>query len=125
MPSSDDAARLAHLERILADTEAIGPAAHADVAREHLNSLPVERIRRLTAELRGDTPRTADHADIATIRQLLSDYSIAIGHLRAVARMAATTVDAAAEPIRNAHKMVHRLSKELALVKADSSNTPQ
>jgi hypothetical protein len=116
--SADGSARLAHFEQIPAET--VSHAATTDVhdARAQLNSVASERIRRLTAELQGLSP-AADQADIAAIRLLLSEYSTAVGHLRAVARLAASTVDAAAEPLREARRTVHRLSKTLAAAPAD------
>lgn len=118
MPSSaDGAARPAHLQQIPAETVRNAATMDVDAAHAHLNSVASERIRRLTAELQGLSP-TADQADIASIRLLLSEYSTALGHLRAVARLAAATVDGAAEPVRDARRTVHRLCKTLAAAPA-------
>jgi hypothetical protein len=122
--SADAAARLAHLEQILAETASPSPAASttdADAAHVHLNSVPLERIRRLTAELQGDITRTPDEVELVMMRLLLYEYSIAVRHLRAVTRIAAATVDAAADPVRDARRAVHRVSK--ALVPAGDADT--
>lgn len=118
MPSSaDGAVRPAHLEQLPAETVS-NATTDVAAAHAHLNSVASERIRSRTAELQ-DLPPTADQPDIASIRLLLSEYSTAVGHLRAVARLAAATIDGAAEPLREARRTVHRLSKTLAATPAD------
>ena len=125
MPSSADAAsRLAHLEQIPAETVSNAPTTDVDDAHAHLNSVASERIRRLTAELQ-DLPPTADQADIVSVRLLLSEYSVAVAHLRTVARLAAATVDGAAEPVRDARRAVHRLSKTLTAAPAGRLPEPR
>jgi len=59
------------------------------------------------------------YPDIVSIRLLLSEYSVAVAHLRTVARLAAATVDGAAEPLREARRTVHRLSKTMGAAPAD------
>ena len=115
MPSSrETTVRLTHIEEILAQT-APSPTAAAvttDAATVHLNSVPIDRLRRLTAEL-GDTPPAEgpDVVDAVVMRLLLDEFATAVTHLRAVARAAASRVDAAAPPLRDARRALHRLEK--------------
>ena len=75
-----------------------------DFAKTHLASVPLDRLRRLTAELRQD-----DGNDIgATTSELLKDYVTAVTHLRAVARLAEQRVTAAAGPIRDGSHLIRR-----------------
>lgn len=96
-----------------------------DAVHAHLSSVPVERIRRLTAELQGSNTVHPDEIDVAVMRLLLSEYSTAVNHLRAVARQAAATVDAAAAPLLDARRAVHRLSKVLTRGEPDAADGPQ
>lgn len=69
--------------------------------------MPTERIRRFTHALGtpgGDVDN--DAIDILTMRLLLNDFSSAVGHLRAVANIAASLIDKAAKPVREAQRVV-------------------
>jgi hypothetical protein len=113
VPSSrDTSARLAHLEHILSQTTP-GSRNEADAADVHLASVPVERIRRLTAELQHDSSRQPDEIDALVMRLLINEYATAVAHLRAVARMAASRVDGAAAPMREARRALHRHAKNV------------
>lgn len=110
--SSDTAPRLARLEQILAQTTSVSRTdVHA--ADVHLSSVPAERIRRLTAELADESARHPDEVDALIIRLLLNEYVTAVGHLRAVARMAAARVDGAGLPMREARRALHRHTKSV------------
>jgi hypothetical protein len=113
----DTAGRLAALEQILGHTASgTAPisATDADTVDAHLGRVSAERIRRLTAAFQGDSSQPLDAIDAIVIRLLLDEYSKAVSHLRAVARLAAATIDGAAEPVREARRSVHHLTKVLA-----------
>jgi hypothetical protein len=113
-PSPDTARRLAHLEQILAETTSgttSVSSSDTDATDVHLSSVPTERIRRLTRELQRDLPGALDEIDVVILTLLLNEYSSAVGHLRAVVRMAAATVDNAAGPVREAKRLAHRYGK--------------
>ena len=114
MPSSRDTSeRLAHLEQILSRTDGaqtvIGDTANP--AEVHLGSIPAERIRLLTSELHGTGSGECEPADALLMKLLLNEYTAALGHLRAVARMSAAIVDGAAAPMREMERAVHRCLK--------------
>jgi predicted nucleotidyltransferase len=112
--SSDTATRLVRLEQILAQTtSATENRSDVHAADVHLSSVPAERIRRLTAELADDAAREHDPVDAVVMRLLLNEYATAVGHLRAVARMAATRIDGAAVPMREARRALHRHTKSI------------
>ena len=120
MPSPHDTAqRLAALEQILAQTTA-GATTAGDAADLLLTSVATERIRRLTAELQATQSRQLDAVDTLVLRILLNEYSNAVGRLRAVARMAAASVDGAATPMRRARRTLHRFNKTLGRFAAGS-----
>ena len=69
--------------------------------------MPTERIRRFTHALGaagGDVDN--DAIDILTMRLLLNDFSGAVGHLRAVANIAASLIDKAAKPVKDAQRLI-------------------
>lgn len=114
MPSSRDTSeRLARLEQILSRTDGaqtvIGDTANP--AEVHLGSIAEERIRLLTAELHGAGSGEDEPADALLMKLLLNEYTAALGHLRAVARMSAAIVDGAAAPMREMERAVHRSLK--------------
>jgi hypothetical protein len=80
----------------------------SDPADAHLASVPLDRIRRLTAELEQDG---GNDDNATTVSLLLNDYTTAVTHLRAVARLAEDRIAAAAGPIRDASKLVRRALK--------------
>lgn len=104
------AERVLELERILARDRRATPASsesQTDAAALHLSEMPTERIRRFTHAL-GTTAGDVDNdaIDILTMRLLLNDFTGAVGHLRAVANIAASLIDKAAKPVREAQRMV-------------------
>ena len=114
--SLDTSTRLALLERILAETTpgVIGPDVPAgDAVHAHLSSVPVERIRRLTAALHESSSASPDEVDAKVMRLLLSEYKTAVAHLRAVANEAASQVDGAGTLSRQARLTVHRYRKSI------------
>lgn len=68
--------------------------------------VPLDRIRRLTAELQRASDDDIDEIDAVTMRILLSDYTLTVGHLRAAARLAEQRVIAASVPIQHARSVV-------------------
>jgi hypothetical protein len=104
--------RLKRLEEILAHAPA-PPSATADLAPEdvHLASVGVDRLRQLHAEVELRAGAAPDMVDGVIMRLLLDVYVNAVTHLRAVARMAAARVDAAAAPVSDARRAVHRQRK--------------
>jgi hypothetical protein len=80
----------------------------SDPADAHLASVPLDRIRRMTAELQQDS---GNDNNATTVSPLLNDYTTAVTHLRAVARLAEERIAAAAGPIRDASKVVRRALK--------------
>lgn len=88
-------------------------ADNADAAEVHLNSVPTERIRLLTAELRGTSSAAPDEIDVLVMQVLLNEYSNAVAHLRAVARIAAATVDGVVAPMVETERAVHRYVKTI------------
>lgn len=120
-PSRDTSERLARLEQILAQTASGSgsiAADNGDVAEVHLSRVLTERIRLLTAELQG-TASPLDESDAAVMKLLLNEYSTAVGHLRAVARMAAATVDGVTAPMLEMDRAVHRYIKTVDAHRAD------
>lgn len=113
MSASPDATqRLIELERIL--SRASSPAARdddADPAALHLAGVPTERIRRLTAELRARPEGERDEIGAIAVRLLLNDYTTAVGHLRAVARLAVSRIDQSAVTIKECQKAIRREQK--------------
>jgi hypothetical protein len=108
-PSASE--RVLELERILAhERRATSPSAESqtDPAALHLTEMPTERIRRFTHALAttrgGDLDN--DAIDILTIRLLLNDFTSAVGHLRAVANIAASLIDNAASPVKAAQRFI-------------------
>ena len=82
----------------------------ADPVTLHIADVPVERIRRFTAELQGGN---GDRDEIAavTTRLLLNDYTTAVAHLRAVARISVARIESALEPIRQCQKFLRHEEK--------------
>jgi len=117
MSAGDARRRLLDLERILAQSRSTGAkAGDADPVTLHLADVPVERIRRFTAELQS-ADGNRDEITAVTMRLLLNDYSTAVAHLRAVARIAIDKIESAVEPIRDCQKFLRREDK-LALKRA-------
>lgn len=113
MSAADDAAkRLLDLERILAQSrtsESVG-GGDVDPVTLHMADVPTERIRRFTTELQS---ANGDRDEIAavTMRLLLNDYTTAVAHLRAVARISVARIESALEPIRECQKFLRREEK--------------
>jgi hypothetical protein len=103
-PAADSSQRLQRLAEILAESTAVPSTSKQDPdpVDAHLESVPLERIRRLTSEL---TPRAAtaiDEIDELTMRLLLNEYAAAVAHLREVVRLAEQPIAAATGPIQEA-----------------------
>jgi hypothetical protein len=105
--AAEPSQRLQRLARILAESGlSIATSEVTDPVDAHIESLPLERIRRLTSEL---TPRAAaaiDEIDGLTMRLLLNEYSVAVAHLREVTRLAEERIAAAAVPIQETRRHV-------------------
>ncbi len=80
---------------------------NGELADTHLARVPLDRIRRLTAELEQGA---AGQADAMTVSQLLNHYTAAVTHLRAVTRLAEQRVTTAAGVIRDTSKVALRQS---------------
>ena len=108
--------RLIELERILAQ---ITPARASEdetagSVAAHLAGVPADRIRQLTSALQRGLKDTTDEIDVVTMRLLLNDYIVGVGHFRAIARTAASRMDKAAEIIGEGQRFVHREQKREA-----------
>jgi hypothetical protein len=105
---------LQRLEQILAESNATLTATRdgtADPADVHLASVPLERIRRTTSELQLGSGIDIDDVDAVTMRLLLNDYTTAVAHLRAVARLTEQHITAATAPIQETRLLVQRQQK--------------
>ena len=103
---SNTTERLKEIERILAHRKASTPDGNAEAVAVHLADVPAARISELTSTLRRRAGEPVDDIDAVTMRLLLNDYTMAVEHLRAVARDAAARVDAAAIPIKAMRRAV-------------------
>ena len=109
MSAADDLAeRLLELDRILSHERAASFSGEGDPVSMHLDAVPSERIRELTSLLQRRAATGNDEIDAVAMRLLLNDYTAAVGHLRAVARLAATRIDDAAAPVREAQLFMKR-----------------
>jgi hypothetical protein len=109
---NDTSLRLKRLEAVLAQAGSRSLlSSESDAADVHLDSVLVDRIRQLTAELRERDGAPIDDIDALAMRLLLNEYRAAVGHLRAVARIAAERIDAAPRALKDARRAVHRLEK--------------
>ena len=120
--SPDTSERLARLDQILSQIPSGSQAVSADsanAAEVHLSSVPTERIRLLTAELQGTSSPELDESDAVVMKLLLNEYSTAVGHLRAVASLAAAAVDGVTGPMLEMEREVHRYTKTVDLHAAD------
>jgi hypothetical protein len=112
--SRDSAQRLIELEGILAQSKTIVVDASnggADPVAMHLAAVPAERIRRFAVALRQVGAEANDDIDNLTMRLLLNDYTLAVRHLRAVARAAAAHMDGAAVVVREGQGYLQREQK--------------
>jgi hypothetical protein len=100
--------RLTEIERILAQTTNVPTANDAgeNPVAVHLADVPAARIRELTRILQWRPTEENDEIDLLAMRLLLNDYTAAIGHLRAVARVAAALVDGAAVPVKQTQRFL-------------------
>ena len=117
MRTADDLSeRLLELDRILSRDRAASFGGDGDPVSLHLGAVPAERIRELTSLLERSATGGNDEIDAVAMRLLLNDYASAVGHLRAVARLAATRIDDAAAPVREAQLFMKRdLRREAGL----------
>ena len=104
----DSSARLLELDRVLSRERTASFSGEGNPVSLHLGAVPAERIRELTALLGRTADRDNDEIDAIAMQLLLNDYSSAVGHLRAVARLAATRIDDAAVPVREAQLFMKR-----------------
>jgi hypothetical protein len=104
------AQRLLRLEEILAHSKFSGVAVDGttDRVKWHLDSVPLERIRQLTAELDARNGSVSDEIDAVAMRVLLNDYITAVQHLRSVARAAEAQLEAASAPLTDVRRFVWR-----------------
>jgi hypothetical protein len=77
----------------------------------HLGRVPLGRIGRLTSELTRGGTGDIDDIDRVAMRILLSDYTAAVGHLRATARLAEQRLADAAVPIQETRLLIRRRDK--------------
>ena len=100
--------RLTEIERILAQTTyVVAPSDGAqDPVAVHLADVPAARIQELTRMLQQRPVELNDDIDALAMRLLLNEYITAIGHLRAVARVAASLVDAGAVPVKQSQRFL-------------------
>ena len=116
--------RIRELERILSQVNGVGVTTErrADPVALHLADVPTERIGRYTQALRHDGDEVENDAvDVLTMRLLLNDYRVAVGHLRAVAEIAASLVDKAAPAVRDTERFFKR--EQLRAKKARARRT--
>jgi hypothetical protein len=102
--------RLQRLEQILTGSKLPrggGAGDDRDAVSRQLETVPLERIQRLTAELLESRDRN-DDIDAVTLRLLLNDYAAAVANLRVFVRQVAERVDAAADPLREARRFMWR-----------------
>lgn len=124
MTSDETGARLRELQRILAQSRTSSTSGEEDAAALHLAAMPVERIQRFTHTLASQPAQAGwDDVDGVTMRLLLDDYVDAVGHLRAVSRLAAARIDAAVGPIYECRSFLARQDK-LALKRAAVAQEP-
>jgi hypothetical protein len=120
--SRDTSERLTHLEQILSQTASASAAVAADAtnaAEVHLGSVPAERIRLLTAELLRTGSPGLDEIDAVVMKLLLNEYSNAVDHLRAVANLAAATIDGVTAPMLDTERAVRKHLKSVDAQSAD------
>jgi hypothetical protein len=105
--------RLQRLALILAESKpsASASARDTDPADVHLDSVPLERIHRLTLELTQRASSDSDDVDGLAMRLLLNDYSSAVAHLRAVTRLTERRIADATAPIEDAKLQVRHREK--------------
>jgi hypothetical protein len=111
--------RLTRLDRILSLSQppVARAAADTDPQQVHLASVPLERIQALTVELQERSAAETDEVDAVTMRLLLNDYKVAVGHLRAVANNVDARLRSAAQEIHDKRKAVRR-EEEMAMKRA-------
>ena len=111
----DPAEKLLELERILASSSAVSPAAvrGADLAETMIGSVLTERIRETTSLL--SQPRAdVDAADLVAMRLLLADYGAAVAHLRAAAKLTEARLARVAAAVKQDARRVERAVEEAA-----------
>src|SRR5262245_6282502 len=81
----DPSWRLQRIAQIIAESKALAStsARDTDPADVHICSAPLERIKRLTAELTQEVSTDVDDIDRVAMQLLLNDYAVAVAHLRA------------------------------------------
>jgi hypothetical protein len=112
--AADSSQRLQRLAHILAESQAAPGSASApdrgptDI---HLDSVSRERISRLTSELAQRATIDTDDTDRLTVRLLLNEYTAAVAHLRAAARLTEQRMLEAAGAIQETRRHLRRQKK--------------
>ena len=122
--AADSARRLQRLAQILAEsktTPTVSSLHDPDPAKGHLSDVPLERIVRLTSELRDGAETDVDDIDRLATRLLLNDYAAAVAHLRAVARLAEQRIADATTPIQETRLLIRRRDKAAARARRETS----
>jgi hypothetical protein len=104
----DPSQRLIAVERMLAQVKNSSLPDSDDLVPLLLAAVPIERLSPLTSALKQTHDAPLDEIDAITARLLLNDYSLAVAHLRAVTRVVAKRVDAAAGPVNESRKRVDK-----------------
>jgi len=115
MSPSNPSTRLARLDQILTQSPPAPASRTGDVdpGQVHLTSVPLDRIKGLTTELRERADSTPDDIDALTIRLLFNDYKAAVAHLRAVANGVDGRLHAVTGELHHMRKTLRR-AEELA-----------
>ena len=105
--------RLHALNEILAESRNALTNARRDLApgEQQLQAVPFERIRQLTAFLEKGRAHSIDDVDTLSAHLLLNDVTIAVAHVRAVAQITASRIDAAASSLKPVRNFLHRQAK--------------
>jgi hypothetical protein len=114
--AADSSRRLERLVQIFAESKAaLGSRTERDTDPSdlHRGIVPLERISRLTSELRHGAPAGSDAAERLATRLLLNDYTGAVAQLRATVRRAEQRVAEAEAPIRDMRLRIRRRRKRL------------
>jgi hypothetical protein len=107
-PNTDH--RLARLARIIAESGASQKVHEGEVdsAVSRIESVPTERIARMTAEVRDGNRPDIDAIDMLAVRTLLDDYKTAVAQLRAALRITEKRIARAAGPVGEAERILNR-----------------
>jgi hypothetical protein len=124
-PAEEPSQRLERLAQIIAESSL--PVATSEVTNPvdaHIESVPLERIRRLTSELTPGTASAIDEIDGLTMRLLLNEYSVAVAHLREATRLSVHRIAAAAVPIQETRRRVREQLKGAEAMRGKQERSP-